>query len=541
MRRERTANVFTHVPEPNVKRNTFDLSHEVKMSGKFGILYPCMITEALPGDVFYHKNEVLTRFAPMLAPVMHRCDVSIHSFFVPNRIIWDAWETFITGGQDGTAAPVPPYTTPSYIRSVDENAQAPGSLLDYLGYPVKSDTNVANTEERISTLPLRAYWKIWNDYYRDPNLQNEFPDRKAISGVDNHAGYFTWWENARRGYEKDYFTAALPWPQRGPQVLIPFDTTITDQDIDYLDSAYFFKEGTNNPAASGNISFPPVPPGAPGTAADSDGDNLGIENIEEISVTNASITINDLRRSFALQRWLENNARGGGRYTEQLQGHFGVRVPDYRVQRAEYLGGFKQPVQISEVLATADDGDSTPVGDMAGHGVAAGKSNGWSYRCEEHGFIISILSVTFRTAYSQGLHKMWSRRDKFDYAWPELANLGEQELKSKELFFNYVANDANNESTFGYVPRYAEYKYVPDRIAGDFRTSLMYWHLGRRFLSRPVLDTGFTSLYEHNETQATSRRIFAVQDGTDYLWMQIYHRLKVSRALPYFGVPSGLS
>ena len=219
--------------------------------------------------------------------------------------------------------------------------------------------------------------------------------------------------------------------------------------------------------------------------------------------------------------------------------HFNTQVPDYRLQRAEYLGGGKQPVQISEVLSTAE-GAATDVGEMFGHGLSVGRTNRFTYRCQEHGWVIGFMSVTMRTAYSQGIPKMFSRSDKFDFAWPELANLGEQEIKSKEVFYAFEDTEqAANQAVFGYIPRYSEYKFMNDRIAGDFRSTLGYWHLGRNFTTRPALDVNFTSIYEDGDSkEETFRRIFAVQDGTDYLWMQLFHNLTAKRPLPYFGVPS---
>lgn len=264
-----------------------------------------------------------------------------------------------------------------------------------------------------------------------------------------------------------------------------------------------------------------------------------LENIDEVQLTDSEVLINDFRRAMAIQRWLENNARGGGRYIEQIESHFNVRVPDFRLQRAEYLGGGKQPVQISEVLSTTDTA-TVPVGDMAGHGISVGKSNRFTYRCQEHGWVIGIMSVVPKTTYDQGIPKMWlNYDDKFTLPWPELAHLGEQEILSKEVFYSFDdADTVENNEVFGYIPRYAEYKFKNDRVAGDFRDTLAFWQLGRTFVDRPVLEPEFTTMYENDTTrEETYRRIFAVQDGTDYLWCQLFHRLTAKRPLPYFGVP----
>lgn len=479
--------------------------------------------------------NVFARLAPMLAPIMHRLDVTTHFFFVPMRLITDHWESFITGGRTGTEAPILPYITPNGVSGASPSVMEKGTLWDYLGLPVHDGVGADDSLEQISALPFRACAKAWNDYYRDPNLSAEFDLDLEVQGDVSASTAIMQIDNYRRGFEKDYFTSALPWAQRGAQVLMPLAGTAS---VSYLQSSEFHNFDGTEPATTGNVTT--VDPG--GVSPFILGDNAGVpsrvENIDEISIDGASTTINDFRRAIAIQRWLENNARGGGRYVEQVESHFAVRVPDYRLQRAEYLGGGKQPISISEVLATAE-GTGTDVGDMAGHGISVGRTNSFTYRCQEHGYVIGFMSVTMRTAYSQGIPKMWTRADKYDYAWPELANLGEQEILSKEIFYSFDnADDEANQTVFGYIPRYAEYKFQNDRIAGDFRDSLGFWHLGRKFTSRPSLDLHLTTIYEDGDSEEeTFRRIFAVQDGTDYIWFQLYHRLTAKRPLPYFGVP----
>lgn len=553
MANERKNNLFKQVPAPKVRRNVFDLSHEVKMSGKFGYLYPVLCLDTLPGDTIRDTMNCMVRFAPMLAPIMHRCDVTTHFFFVPNRILTDHWEEFITGGQDGTSAPILPYVTPQALAAIEwTGMMGQGTMWDYLGLPIASGVAPGTVDDTpISVLPFRACAKVWNDYYRDPNLQDEMEldvelagDVTAETAASNIMDIYRY----RRGFEKDYFTSALPWAQRGAQVLMPLAGVASDVDITYKDSpwgAELFKVGGTTYASSGAPTI--AAGGNPAGFTDDEASRLRIENIDEITFENASTTINDFRRALAVQRWLEANARGGARYVEQVESHFNVRVPDYRLQRAEYLGGGKQPVSISEILSTADTlngTDQTYVGDMKGHGISVGRTNRFTYRCQEHGFVVGFLSVTFRTAYSQGISRMWTRQDKFDYAWPELANLGEQEIKSQEVFYSFSEADAAaNEALFGYIPRYAEYKFHNDRIAGAFRSTLGYWHLGRKFTSRPSLDKGFTTIFEDGNDpeigheEETFARIFAVQTGEDYLWMQLYHHLTAKRPLPYFGVP----
>lgn len=535
------ANFMNQVPVKNVKRNLFDLSHEVKMSGKMGYLYPILCLEGLPGDTIRDQMTAMVRFAPLLSPVMHSMDVKTDFFFVPARILSDSWEEFITGGQNGDLEPVLPYTTvANLVATGREDFLNKGSLWDYFGLPIAGIQNPSPPTNYsalpISLLPFRAYTKIFNDYFRDPNLDDEIDLETELDGLVPQVadGYMA---IRRRGWDRGYFTNALPFAQRGPAVLMPFDAEVTYRDRTLLINAntdapltgHTTASGAGDPWATENV-------GVPGGILFG-GIPTNIENIESISSSN--ITINDLRRSMAIQSWLENNARGGARYNEQILSHFNTRVPDYRLQRAEYLGGGRQPVVISEVLSTADT-ETVPVGDMAGHGISVGKSNRFTYHCQEHGFVIGIMSIVPKPSYAaQGIHRMWTRTSKFDYAWPELANLGEQEVLSRELYYSFNLDDeADNNSVFGYLPRYAEYKVIEDRLAGDFRDTLAHWHEARMFNIRPTLSATFQRMVENPPSgEATYRRIFAVQDGTDYLWIQLFHRLTAKRPLPYFGVP----
>lgn len=553
MANERKNNLFKQVPIRAPKRSMFDLSHEVKMSGKFGYLYPVLCVDTLPGDTFRDTMNCMLRFAPMAAPVMHRFDVTTHFFFVPYRILWDNWQDFITGGQDGLAAPVAPYITPAavVVETGGSAKMRSGQLWDYLGLPVAPAISPAVfSDQHISALPIKAVRRVFNDFYVDPNLATILEFDTALDGdvtadIIGNNGL----DLERRGFEKDFFTSALPWAQRGAQVLMPLSGVAADTDIVYKNkSEYFNLDGTTPDLGTASFALPGDGTGA---LADDQLENTRVENIDTITFDNAATTINDFRRALAIQRWLEANARGGARYTEQIQSHFDVVVPDYRLQRAEYLGGGKQPVVISEVLSTANTGAAEAgadnVGDMFGHGLSVGRTNQFTYRCQEHGVVLGFLSVTLRTAYSQGIPKMWLRADKYEFGWPELAHLGEQQILSKEVFYSFDNDDDDdNEVLFGYIPRYAEYKFHNDRIAGDFRGSLSFWHEGRKFTERPALDVEFVTLFEDGDggtevqssLEETFRRIFNVIDGTDYLWMQLYHHMTVKRPLPYFGVPS---
>lgn len=514
--------IFSSVKMKRPKLNKFDLSHERKFSLNMGKLIPIMCMDVVPGDRIRLSSEVMMRFAPMIAPIMHRVDVTVHHFFVPNRLIWNEWETFITGGPQGTSAPVSPYLTINDVTATN-NKWNIGTLADYLGIPLIDATNVPiSTPLNISALPFRAYQLIFNEYYRDQNLSNPVPFAVTSGSAMADIDALTTLRN--RCWEKDYFTSALPWTQRGGEVSLPTEVIYKDQ------SDVLYENGTEvtSDAFLGTIS---TDPGGlrvnKGSTTGSAGNPGRIENIESV----ASATINELRRAFRLQEWLEKNARGGARYVEQILSHFGVRSSDARLQRPEYLGGGKAPCVISEVLSTVVSPDTTtPQGNMAGHGISVGKTNSFSRMFEEHGYVISLMSVLPRTAYQQGIPRHFLRDNKLEYAWPEFGNLGEQEIWQAELLFSDTA--PNHKDTFGYQSRYAEYKYIPSSVHADMKASLAYWHMGRQFAGLPILNESFV-------TSDPTTRIFAVTDvETQHLYCQIYNRLDALRPLPYYGTPA---
>lgn len=513
--------IFNTVPVRRPKRNHFDLSHETKMTGRMGRLMPFMCIDTVPGDIFRNSSEIMLRMAPMLAPIMHRVDVTTHFFFVPNRLIWDEWPDFITGGEAGTSEPVSPYVTFAQLAAQEEGYMETSTLWNYLGLPALSD-NADSTQIPISSLPFRAYQLIYNEYYRDQNLETPL-DIPKTSGQEITGSLATLFTIRDRAWEKDYFTSALPWTQRGVEAALPFE-------INYKPISDVVSVGGTDLgdlqilSGDGNI-FAQTPP-------------VGVVSgrIENLEDEGFSVTINELRRSIRLQEWLEANARGGARYTEQIYVHFSERVPDYRLQRPEYLGGGKQAVVISEVLAKAgtDAQENANVGDMAGHGLSVGRSNRFSYKCVEHGWIIGLMSIVPRSAYFRGVPRKFLRTDKFDYYWKEFANLGEQAIQNIEL----VSNSGDDEflaGTFGYTPRYAEYKYENDRIVGDFTNNLQYWHLGRDITGEVTLTSDFVMC---NTDRDDLNRIFYVTDDIDNLWIQIFNHLTAKRPMPYFGVPT---
>lgn len=512
--------LFQQVQFSKPKKNLFDLSHEKKLTMNMGDLVPILLNEVVPGDKFRVNTESLIRLAPMVAPVMHRCNAYIHYFFVPNRLLFDGWETFITGGEDGkqTAA------MPNILLTESQGTQlSKGNLSDYLGVPTY-DLTSWGTNVRVSALPFRAYQLIYNEYYRDQNLIPKVEVNKT-SGEVGSTERTSLLTLRKRCWEKDYFTSALPWSQRGDEVLLPNTTEVSYKPVSDVraefggtptDDTAFSSDGTGKFHVSANWD---------GTASGTPG---RIENIEGLET---QITINDLRRSARLQEFLEKTARGGSRLTEVIRAFFGVTSSDARLQRPEFLGGGKTPITISEVLATFGSettGTSGPLGTMGGHGIAMGNTNKFTRFFEEHGWVIGIMSVLPRTAYQNGLPKHFMKFDKFDLYWPTFAQLGEQEVMNYELFWDYRVD---NSGTFGYQSRYAEYKYAPSTVHGDFRDDLDFWHMGRKFDTPPALNASFV-------TADPRQDIFAVTDPDVHkLYVQLYNDVKALRPMPYFNNP----
>lgn len=494
-----------------MKRSKFSLSHYKLFSCDMGELVPCGMFEVLPGDTVQHATSMLVRASALLAPVMHPVHVRIHHWFVPYRLIWDEWEDFITGGPDGLNA--------SEFPTITLTNPAVGSLADYLGIPNGTYSPV------VSALPFRAYALIWNEWYRDQDLETKLTI-DLTSGADSTTN--TTLKNC--AWEKDYFTSARPWEQKGAAITIPLGTEAvvrgTGGVMKFEEAGAASNYGTFTYRAADSTVRAALQGGSM-----SDGDPIGFQSNPAVTDTGlfadlsdaSAITVTALREALALQRYEEARARFGSRYVEYLR-YLGVRSSDARLQRPEYLGGGRQTIQFSEVLATAETGSTTKVGDLKGHGIGAMRSNRYRRFFEEHGVVISLASVRPKTMYVDGLSRMWNRRTKDEFWQKEFQHIGQQEVLNKEV----RAVHATPNGVFGYQDRYDEYRRQESSVGGEFRTStLNYWHFARSFASDPALNSTFVSC-------VPTERTFAVSTN-DVLYNMANHSIQARRLVGAVG------
>jgi len=482
-----------------LKRSKFSLSNYKLLTCDMGELVPIGLTEVLPGDTLQQATSLLVRVSPLLSPVMHPVRVRVHHWFVPHRIVWEDWEDFITGGPDGNDSSSLPTRPGTY---------SPGGLGDYLGIP----PDVAVTP---SALPFRGYSLIWNEFYRDQDLQTPLVVSK-LSGSDSTTNIAM----QKVAWEKDYFTSSRPWEQKGDQVLLPIGGIAPVVGIPGSAYPEFNIAGNirrlQSESAGININHSGITTGA---QADLSWATTGLQ--AELTGSTA-VAVTELREAFALQRYQEARARYGSRYTEYLR-YLGVKSSDARLQRPEYLGGGKQTIQFSEVLQTAPVQDDGVVGELKGHGIGAMRSNRYRRFFEEHGYVFSLMSVLPKTMYAQSLARTWSRQTKEDFFQKELQHIGQQAVYNKEVY----AAHSNPGGIFGYQDRYDEYRRTESSIAGDFRSTLDHWHYARIFAGDVALNSSFV-------TADPTKRVNAVQTE-DVLWVMANHSIQARRLLSRTG------